>query len=445
MRGKFKYTIDDMHRIAKERGGKCLSKKFLGVTEYLEWDCENSSHPPFPATPNSVINSGTWCRLCGEEKKGRELRPVRDVEEIVEERGGKIIRFVGGYVGMKSNAIIECADGHTWPVTVASLLYAKSWCPECNDPIGEHITRKIFEATYGVPFKKIRPAFLKTEKGGYLELDGYNADLRLAFEYQGPHHDKPAQIERDKAKMTLCSERGIKILEIPYVKNPWPPEKVFRRVKNEIQKVDPNREVILPNEDFYSQKLKELKDLARSRGGSLLSNVYQGGRTNLLWSCGNSDHLPWEATSESIRSGSWCPHCAPNAPVSMDDLRKFGKAVDLILVSENYRGPNKLYDWKCKNGHRIKRSKGNIIQSLNRGLNACTKCAGTFLQVTMADLLQIAIDREGECLSEEYINAHAELHWQCAYGHKFSRNWNKVQQGYWCKHKGCPHNRKFEK
>jgi hypothetical protein len=446
LRGKYKYTINDMNRLAKKRGGQCLSEKFLGVKRKLEWSCENPDHPAFLSDPDHVINSGTWCPKCGEEKKGRDLRPFEDVLEIIKKRGGKFVSFIDDYEGLKTRIKVKCANGHTWPVTVSSLLHAKSWCQKCLDPLGEQITRKIFEKTYGVPFKKLRPDFLKTEKAGRLELDGYNSELGLAFEYQGPYHRRPAQIKRDKIKAQICLEKGIKLIEIPYIKNPWPPEKVLKIVATEIRKVNPERKVILPDEDFFSQKLKELRELARSRGGNLLSNTYLGSRNRLLWSCSNANHPPWKATPENIiRNESWCPYCKPNAPLNIEILQEFGKTVGLTLISKEYRGANELYDWKCKNGHIVKRSKSNINQSVKRGLDACKICAGTSKDVSIENLIQIALNRGGKCLSTTYVNAHSAIRWRCALGHEFSRNWNKVQQGYWCPRKGCPDNRRFHK
>jgi len=86
-----------------------------------------------------------------------------------------------------------------------------------------------------------------------------------------------------------------------------------------------------------------------------------------------------------------------------------------------------------------------MVQSIKRGLNACTICAGTYRKITINNLVQTAKDRKGECLSTKYINAHGNILWRCAYGHEFSRPWYKIQQGYWCKHNGCLDNRRFKK
>jgi hypothetical protein len=56
-----KYSIKDMHLLADNRGGQCLSKKFLGVKAKLEWKC-NKGHS-WEATPDNIIR-GSWCPRC---------------------------------------------------------------------------------------------------------------------------------------------------------------------------------------------------------------------------------------------------------------------------------------------------------------------------------------------------------------------------------------------
>jgi len=97
-----------------------------------------------------------------------------------------------------------------------------------NFKIGEHKCRKIFENLFQKPFTSVRPYFLRyPPTGKNLELDGYNKELGIAFEYQGIQHYKYTpffhqtytdfmdQQNRDLFKKNKCQELGIKLICIP--------------------------------------------------------------------------------------------------------------------------------------------------------------------------------------------------------------------------------------
>ncbi|MBU0627620.1 MAG: hypothetical protein KKC75_00380, partial [Nanoarchaeota archaeon] len=56
-----KPTIQDMQRLAKAKGGECLSKKYVNANTHLMWKCKDKHI--WEATP-STLKSGHWCRLC---------------------------------------------------------------------------------------------------------------------------------------------------------------------------------------------------------------------------------------------------------------------------------------------------------------------------------------------------------------------------------------------
>lgn len=94
----------------------------------------------------------------------------------------------------------------------------------------EEECRQILESIFHQPFPSIRPSWLiNPVSGNRLELDGYNPNLCIAFEYQGEqhynfnahYHDNNyikflQQQERDKFKSKKCVELGIHLIEIPY-------------------------------------------------------------------------------------------------------------------------------------------------------------------------------------------------------------------------------------
>lgn len=93
----------------------------------------------------------------------------------------------------------------------------------------EEKCRDILESLTGHPFPTDRPWWLTNPKTGRrLELDGYNENLRMAFEYNGKQHyvfpnsyhkteeEFKRQVERDRFKEEQCRKRGVNLLVIPY-------------------------------------------------------------------------------------------------------------------------------------------------------------------------------------------------------------------------------------
>jgi hypothetical protein len=87
--------------------------------------------------------------------------------------------------------------------------------------------REAIVAKTGNTFYKIRPDWLLNRvTGNLLELDMYNAKLKLAIEYNGPqHYEYPNtfhfteqyfinQMRRDVMKARLCRERGVQLITI---------------------------------------------------------------------------------------------------------------------------------------------------------------------------------------------------------------------------------------
>ena len=59
--GSTPLTIEEMHQIAKKRSGKCLSKNYVNSDTKLEWQC--SEGHKWKAAPDN-IKAGKWCPKC---------------------------------------------------------------------------------------------------------------------------------------------------------------------------------------------------------------------------------------------------------------------------------------------------------------------------------------------------------------------------------------------
>ncbi len=116
-----------------------------------------------------------------------------------------------------------------------------NWCPYCSQLRSEKLTREIFEELMGYKFVKERPDFLER-----LELDGYNEDLELAFEYNGIYHYEYTHFfhrtqerfekmkERDERKYQICKDCGVTLILIPYTFNFKDPEKLRTYIRDQL-------------------------------------------------------------------------------------------------------------------------------------------------------------------------------------------------------------------
>jgi hypothetical protein len=376
------WSVERMREFAYQRyGGDCLAAAPGPMLSKITWKCAKDEHPAFKAAIAKVLG-GQWCPACWRERR-RPPNPAISLQRIVEvvrERGGEIVNIGndGVWRGSKTRLVIMCRNGHQWSADGSNLLYAGSWCPECLNK-GERIVRAIFETTFGAKFPKSNPEWLVSKRGRRLELDGYNQQQRLAFEYQGPHHSTvDGVMAHDTIKREACAARSVRLIEVEAIKKPYPPENVLEKVVEAFHRYGMTETPRLPSSDIFIGELAELKELARRKGGHLVSNTYLGGEPH-EWQCGNAEHPSWWAEPWRTRKGKWCPSCAGNRRLGIEGLRLWGNAVGLELLDTEYRGGTMcVYRWRChQNGHVIQRSRTNILQSVERGIGACTACAGT--------------------------------------------------------------------
>lgn len=103
------------------------------------------------------------------------------------------------------------------------------WKDSGKESKGEKECRRVLQEIYGVPFNKIRPKWLRNPKTNYpMELDGYNEELKIGFEYNGEQHYKYPHrfhknmqefvdlVERDNVKLDICDREGVYVITVPY-------------------------------------------------------------------------------------------------------------------------------------------------------------------------------------------------------------------------------------
>lgn len=121
----------------------------------------------------------------------------------------------------------QCSNGHNFDASPYRLQKNVNACPHCHyDSHEEYLYRILVEAVTGKTFEKIRPDWLQNpETGKNMELDMFNEELSIAFEYNGIHHYEPIfGIEKfknvqmkDNLCINLAQKKGIKLYTVKYL------------------------------------------------------------------------------------------------------------------------------------------------------------------------------------------------------------------------------------
>lgn len=123
--------------------------------------------------------------------------------------------------------------------------------PQNKSSKPEKRCKQIFESIFNYKFHKVRPKWLINPKTmRELEIDGFCEYIKtplgtgLGFEYNGKQHSKYTpyfhkseqdfidQVQRDRIKERLCSQRGILLISIPYV---VPFEELEQYIRNKLK------------------------------------------------------------------------------------------------------------------------------------------------------------------------------------------------------------------
>jgi hypothetical protein len=332
-------------------------------------------------------------------------------------------------------------------------------CPTCNGPIhiGQERTREIFQQVFNVKFKSIRPNWLNNPKTNVnLELDGYNKDLNLAFEFQGNQHTSPntqfgnehyAQVERDELKRQLCKKLGVTLIEIhqppQYAENKFI-KHVLEQIKKQINPLDyPNINFNNDNVNFDNLKfnglplavkdfLDYLQNEPNAEGYSCITNDFHTNDDKINMCC--PEGHDYETTPAEFKRNVEgkkgrripCITCyeATGESKTIIDLaycREEGKKHGLELLSTDYKNVGDELEWKDANGKTIKLAfrklqRRKLVKKPNtRGID-------------------IAYCREKgkefglELLSTKYTGVNDELEWKDVNGKTIKLDLRKLQR-----------------
>lgn len=366
-------SIDDLKKIAGDKGGKVLSERYVNKSTKLQFMCGNGHI--FETRPAEILR-GNWCSFCA----GKHKYSIESMHVSAKKKNGKCLSST--YQNVFTKLKWECSNGHVFEAIPKHVINGH-WCPNCTLYLNEQRCRYILETLFDTKFMKDHNVL-----NGF-ELDGYNQDLQLAFEYHGKQHYEHIDFfysrgdmniedrkERDRLKEELCKELGIDLLIIPYTVNP---EDHVSFIANELAKkgytFKTNAEDIsFDDYTFTNENLKEIQEIAISKGGKCLSNVYINVDSKLDFICQNGH--TFSNTPYHIKNGQWCRKCSYHKMselfrLDQTEMHNIAQEKGWICLSTEYKNAREKLKWQCQNGHLFERSLSHVKEG--RGCPACKK------------------------------------------------------------------------
>jgi hypothetical protein len=129
--GNRKLRLTDLRTLARERGGRCLSRQYVNGRTPLLWECEFGHRWKAAAeqVKGGLHKKGTWCLKCYDQRRRFHPRgTIEQMQVLARNHGGMFVSHT--YLGSRVRHVWQCAQGHRWR-TVSGNIKRGNWCPVC--------------------------------------------------------------------------------------------------------------------------------------------------------------------------------------------------------------------------------------------------------------------------------------------------------------------------
>lgn len=420
----------------------CLNDVYISQSTYMHWRCKNG-HEFLKQRFRSSINTLTWCEKC------RLVNRLAEAKAFALTKLGECLSDV--YVNSTNNLLWKCFYGHQWEATMNSVCCDNTWCKKCYIYLGEEISRRLLINIFGVPFIKSNPDWLNN-----YELDGYNENIKIAFEYDGEQHykflkffdnnieDFKKRQDRDILKNKLCIENDVLLIRIPYFLKYTDIQNFIINICDEKNIPIKNREIIdiTTFSDIYrckDEKLEKFLNLIAEKNGVLLDENYISCHHKAKIKCENN-HI-FYLSANSIQKGFWCDKCATmKKKYSIEYMQKYAINKNGQCLSTIYDGMSSKLLWKCNDCNNEWSAPPKYIIY---GHMWCSPCAQRIKKTkfTITNIQNYAIEKGGVCLSSHHNNPIQKLLWKC---NKCTNQWKATVVSVMNRNTWCPFCEKSE-
>ena len=290
-------------------------------------------------------------------------------------RAGRCISKL--YVNSTVPLLWECASGHQWSAVPASIRKG-TWCPDCAG-----VRRLTLEQMNEIA---------KSRGGRCLSIRYRNSATKLEWRCSVGHEWSATPLQVKKGHWCPFCARVAPL------------------------------------------NLLVLQRIAAQKGGCCLSLVYVNSSHPVRWKCAVGHE--WLARAHSIRAGNWCPVCAHNQRLRLEEMRQIARDRGGRCLSTSYKNASTPLLWVCRYGHHWKACAANLKGGPRRKGSWCKECYNGrrrfHERLSITAMRDLASARGGTCVSAEYLGSKFKLTWKCKFGHRWQTAPSYVVQGTWC-------------
>nr|ABI14262.1 hypothetical protein [Pfiesteria piscicida] len=245
---------------------------------------------------------------------GRTLLTLSIAREVARLHGGRCLSTE--YRGINAQLLWRCAVGHQWAASLNRVKNLRVWCTACKAASRAEVSLSRSDA-------------IASKLGGRcLRRHHVDSDAYYVWRCAVGHEWIATRTSARRTWCTVCSATG-----------------------------------------RDGDRLRKAGSLAALNGGSCLASSVPNQRTHVKWQCAAGHQ--WFTTVAVVRRGSWCPHCAGKARLTLQDARVVAASRGGQCLSETYTSCSQILHWQCALGHKWQVALDNVR---NKG-TWCPECS----------------------------------------------------------------------